>query len=384
MTTALVIHGHFYQPPRENPWTEMIDREPSARPFHDWNERIHSECYRPNAYARIVDSYGRVERIVNNYADISFNFGPTLLSWLERQHPVTYWRIIEADRTSVGTRKGHGNAIAQGYNHVILPLCNARDQLTQVRWGISDFRQRFGRQPESLWLPETACNDATLGVLIDEGLGYVILSPHQAERVRPLGASAWQSVIDGSVNPTVPYKYFHRDGSGRSIAIFFYDGQISKSIAFDGLLASSHMLIDRCERAAAGGAPLVNVATDGESYGHHFHFGDRGLAYALEVEAAAHGFRVTNYGEFLAENPPTWEAEIKQGPEGEGTAWSCAHGVGRWTRDCSCHAGAPEGWTQKWRAPLRAALNYLRDEAARAYAEQGGELFRDPWRARDD
>jgi alpha-amylase/alpha-mannosidase (GH57 family) len=384
MTTALVIHGHFYQPPRENPWTEMIDREASARPFHDWNERIHRECYRPNAYARIFDAYGRIERIVNNYANISFNFGPTLLCWLERQHPATYWRIVEADRASVATRGGHGNAIAQGYHHVILPLCNARDQRTQVRWGVGDFRRRFGREPESLWLPETACNDETLGVLIEEGLKYVILSPHQAERVRPIGASAWQSVIDGGVNPSVPYKYFHRDGSGRSIAVFFYDGMISKSIAFDGLLASSRMLIDRCERAASGGAPLVHIATDGESYGHHFHFGDRCLAYALEAEAAAHGFRVTNYGEFLAENPPTLEAEIKQGPEGEGTAWSCAHGVGRWTRDCSCHAGAQEGWNQKWRTPLRAALDFLRDDAASKFEDAGDGLLRDPWAARDD
>ncbi len=385
MSTALVIHGHFYQPPRENPWTQMIDREASACPFHDWNERIHSECYRPNAYARIVDSYGRVERIINNYANISFNFGPTLLSWLERRHPSTYARIIEADRVSVLSRNGHGNAIAQGYHHAIMPLCNVRDQLTQVRWGVGDFRYRFGREPESLWLPETACNDETLGLLIDEGLKYVILSPHQAERVRLLGASVWQSVIDGGVVPSVPYKYFHRDGSGRSLAIFFYDGLISKSIAFDGLLGSSHMLIDRCERAAAGGhAPLVHVATDGESYGHHFHFGDRCLAYALEAEAAAHGLRVTNYGEFLAANPPTREAEIKNGPEGEGTAWSCAHGVGRWARDCSCHAGAQEDWNQKWREPLRAALNILRDDAASKFESAGGELLRDPWAARDD
>ncbi|HEV2803085.1 MAG TPA: DUF3536 domain-containing protein [Pyrinomonadaceae bacterium] len=393
-TTALVIHGHFYQPPRENPWTDYIEHQPSAHPFANWNERITSECYRPNAYARIVDNYGRVERIVNNYSQINFNFGPTLLAWLERFHPATYARILAADRESARARGGHGNAIAQGYHHAILPLCNERDRRTEIRWGLADFRRRFGREPESLWLPETAANDATLGALIDEGLKYVILSPFQAERVRPKGSETWLSVVDGQMDTTVPYRYLHRDGSGRSLAIFFYDGGLAKAIAFDGALASSHMLLERFERRAreadannsggGAGGRLVHVATDGESYGHHFKFGERCLAYGLEVEAAARGLRVTNYGEFLAENDPVWEVEIKAGAEEEGTAWSCAHGVGRWTRDCSCHASAPEGWNQRWREPLRHALNYVRDEAARAYEEQGGELFRDPWAARDD
>ncbi|HYG08699.1 MAG TPA: DUF3536 domain-containing protein [Pyrinomonadaceae bacterium] len=390
-TTALVIHGHFYQPPRENPWTDHIEHQPGAHPFPNWNERIASECYRPNAFARIVDNYGRVERIVNNYSRINFNFGATLLTWLARFHPTTYARILEADRESVRKRGGHGNAIAQGYHHSILPLCNERDRRTEIRWGLADFRHRFGREPESLWLPETACNDATLGALIDENLKYVILSPFQAERVRPAGSETWFSVIDGQLDTTVPYRYLHPDGSGRSLAIFFYDGQLAKAIAFDGALASSHMLLERFERRAReggasgdGGDRLVHVATDGESYGHHFKFGDRCLAYGLEVEAALRGMRVTNYGEFLEANEPRFEVEIKAGADGEGTAWSCAHGVGRWSRDCSCHASAPEGWNQKWRTPLRDALNYVRDEAARAYDEQGGELFRDPWRARDE
>lgn len=380
--TALVVHGHFYQPPRENPWTGNIEPQPSARPFRDWNERIHFECYRPNAYARIVDSYGRVERIVNNYALINFNFGATLFNWLVRHHPETYARIIAADRASMGLRSGHGNAIAQGYHHAILPLCNERDRLTEIRWGVADFRRRFGRDPESLWLPETACDDRTLCALIEEGLRYVILSPFQAERVRPAGAQVWQSIVDGQIDTSIAYKYLHRDGSGRSIAIFFYDGHVAKAIAFDGSLASSHALVDRFERAAARGGELVNVATDGESYGHHFKFGDRGLAYALEEEAPRRGFRVTNYGELLDEHPPAWEVEIKAAG-GEGTAWSCAHGLGRWTRDCSCHAGAPEGWNQRWRGPLRYALNFLRDEAALLFETQGDDLFHDPWHARD-
>jgi alpha-amylase/alpha-mannosidase (GH57 family) len=422
MTTALVIHGHFYQPPRENPWTDLVEREPGAEPFHDWNERIHSECYRPNGYARVVDSHGRVERIVNNYSNLSFNFGPTLLQWLERHHPETYARLVEADRQSVLARGGHGNAIAQGYSHAILPLCNERDRRTQIRWGVTDFRLRFHREPESLWLPETACNHQTLDALIEEGLSYVILSPYQAGRVRPLAAAGrkgdvdkdsgdgagetrsrpepggdgagaglsqgaaegWRSVEGGAVDTAEPYKYLHRDGSGRSIAVFFYDGLVARAIAFEGLLASSRALVERCAQAAAGSARLVNVATDGESYGHHFKWGDRCVAYALETEAARRGLRVTNYGEFLAGNEPRWEVELNEGPGGEGTAWSCSHGVGRWARDCGCHAGAPEGWNQRWRTPLRAALDLLRDDAAEKYEEEGRGLFRAPWEARDD
>ncbi len=383
MTTALVIHGHFYQPPRENPWTEHVEREPGAQPFHDWNERIHSECYRSNGYARITDAYGRVERIVNNYSNLSFNFGPTLLAWLERHHTETYARIVEADRESVRRRGGHGNAIAQAYHHVILPLCDERDRRTQVRWGISDFRLRFGREPEALWLPETACDAATLETLIEEGMRYVILSPFQAERVRPIGVETWQSVVDGNVDTTIPYKFFHRDGGGRSLAVLFYDGGIARGIAFEGLLASSHVLVERCERAAARGASLVNVATDGESYGHHYRWGDRCIAYALETEAARRGLRVTNYGEFLDTHEPAHEVEISEGPDGLGTAWSCAHGLGRWSRDCGCHAGAPEGWNQRWRTPLRAALDFLRDDAARKFEVSARELFQDPWAARD-
>jgi alpha-amylase/alpha-mannosidase (GH57 family) len=382
MTTALVIHGHFYQPPRENPWTELIDREYGAEPFHDWNERICSECYRPNARARISDSYGRVERIVNNYASLSFNFGPTLLSWLERSSPDTYARIIEADRESVASRGGHGNAIAQGYNHSILPLCDERDRRTQIRWGLADFRLRFGREAESLWLPETACDDATLDALIEEGLRYVILSPFQAARVRALnsGEQNWRDVSNGDVDTTAPYRHFHSDNDGRSLAVLFYDGQVARGVAFEGLLASSRALVGAFARAARNGAPLVHIATDGESYGHHFRFGDRCLAYALDTEAARQGFRVTNYGEFLDTHEPALEVELKKG---EGTAWSCAHGLGRWTRDCGCNAGAPEGWNQRWRAPLRAAFDVLREDLAPKFEEACGQLLRDPWEARD-
>ncbi|MDX2020032.1 MAG: DUF3536 domain-containing protein [Deltaproteobacteria bacterium] len=389
MSTALVIHGHFYQPPRENPWTGNVDREPSAYPEHDWNERIYHECYRPNAFARVVGDFGYIEKIVNNYSFLSFNFGPTLLSWLQTRHPATYLRVLEADRQSA-QRWGHGSAIAQGYNHTILPLCNERDRITQVRWGIADFVHRFGRKPESLWLPETACNDETLGTLIDEGMVYVILSPHQAEQVRPLaddGKSSqhsWRYVGDGSVDPSMPYRYFHKDGSGRSIALFFYDGPKSRSIAFEGALASSQALITRLSMGANAETKLVHIATDGESYGHHTKFAELALAHALVHQAQAQGFEVTNYGAFIEKNPPTMEAMIKPGPNGEGTAWSCAHGVGRWYRDCGCNTGAQQGWNQAWRQPLRQALDILRDAAAERFDTEGRELFTDPWQARND
>src|SRR2546425_1217149 len=397
----LIIHGHFYQPPRENPWTGVVDAEPSAAPFHDWNERIHSECYRPNAFVRVAGPATVEERIVNNYANLSFNFGPTLLSWLESNHPDTYARIVEADRESALKRGGHGNAIAQAYGHAILPLCNARDLRTQIRWGMADFRHRFGRQPEAMWLPETACNDAVMKVMIDEGLCFVILAPHQASRARPsyrtasgpgspsgqpawgggCDRSEWRTVDDQSIDTSVPYRFVHPDGSDRSIAVFFYDGPTSRAIAFENLLRFSHELVDRLARSA-NNREMVNVATDGETYGHHFRFGDLCLAHALELDAPAQGFKITNYGEYLEKHPPAIEVEINNGPNGEGTSWSCPHGVGRWLRDCGCQTGGEPGWNQKWRPPLRQAFDYLRDENIRHF--EATTLFNDPWQARDD
>ncbi|MGH9970250.1 MAG: DUF3536 domain-containing protein [Pyrinomonadaceae bacterium] len=380
--TALIIHGHFYQPPRENPWTGKVERELGAAPYHDWNERIHAECYAPNAQAHIIGAERKVERTVSNYEKISFNFGPTLLSWLELHHPETYKRILEADRISIANHSGHGNAIAQAYGHAILPLCNDRDRLTQVLWGIADFRYRFGRDPESLWLPETACNKETLDLLIEQQLRFVILAPHQALRYKLPVSSVWQSSENNDIDTTEPYRYFHQDGSGRSIAIFFYDGPAARAIAFEKALVSSDALVMVFKRAALRG-PLVSVATDGETYGHHFKFGDLCLAHALEIEAPAAGFAITNFGQFLDNSPAEAEVEINEGPDGEGTSWSCAHGVGRWIRDCGCHTGGEPGWNQAWRGPLRTALNFLRDYAAAHFAGLGGDFFKDPWGTRN-
>jgi alpha-amylase/alpha-mannosidase (GH57 family) len=378
--TALIVHGHFYQPPRENPWTGKVGVEPSAAPYHDWNERIHSECYGPNAFAHI----GNDSPVINNYRNISFNFGPTLLTWLDEHQQRTYQRILAADRESAELHEGHGNAIAQAYGHAILPLCNARDRLTQVRWGLEDFRFRFGRQPESLWLPETACNNETLSLLIDEGLRFVILAPEQAGRVRPNRIEPWIPLHHGEVDTTRPYRYKHMDGSGQEIAIFFYHGGLARAIAFERALSSSSILVGRFVEVGRHSGHLVNTATDGETYGHHFKFGDLCLAYALQVDAKSLGLWVTNYGQYLDHHPPQWEAELNLGPLGEGTSWSCAHGVGRWTRDCGCLTGGESGWNQKWRGPLRLALDFLRDAAAVDFENAGGELFQDPWLARNE
>jgi alpha-amylase/alpha-mannosidase (GH57 family) len=393
---ALIIHGHFYQPPRENPWTGIIEPQPTAAPFHDWNERIHAECYGPNAFVELPNG------TINNYANISFNFGPTLLSWLEQNHPATYQRIIQANEASALKNNGHGNAIAQAYGHAILPLCNERDLSTQIRWGLADFHFRFGREAEAMWLPETACNDRVLDALIDEGLRFVILAPNQAARVRAevisnhdsrrLGVSTgsgsdrvndWLEVNEQILDTSVPYTRFHRDGSNRSIAVFFYDGPTSRAIAFEKLLTSSSQFVNRLALAARGRA-MVNFATDGETYGHHFKFGDLCLAHALEEEAPAKYFQITNYAAYLDEHPPEVEVEINSGSNDEGTSWSCVHGVGRWIRNCGCATGGEPGWSQEWRTPLRQALDYLRDENITHFEATRSDLFIYPWLARDE
>jgi alpha-amylase/alpha-mannosidase (GH57 family) len=373
------IHGHFYQPPRENPWLEAVETQDSASPYHDWNERITAECYEPNATSRILDPRERILRIVNNYGAISFNFGPTLLSWLQEKAPATYAAIIDGDRLSQERYSGHGSAIAQAYNHIILPLASDRDKRTQVRWGIRDFEFRFGRRPEGMWLPETAVDVPTLEALAAEGIAFTILAPHQAGRTRRLGDKHWHDAA-GVLDPTMPYAC--NLPSGRSVAIFFYDGPISRAVAFENLLSRGEALAHRLSGAfdpERKHAQLVNIATDGETYGHHHRFGDMALAYALQYIERHKLARLTNYGEFLALHPPTHEVEVA----GE-TAWSCSHGVDRWRADCGCHTGAAPGWNQRWRGPLREALDSVRDGAAAIFESEGPRVLRDPWAARDD
>jgi alpha-amylase/alpha-mannosidase (GH57 family) len=384
---CLCIHGHFYQPPRENPWIEAIELQESASPFHDWNERIHYESYLPNTLARVLDEKGHILDIVNNFETMSFNFGPTLLSWLEEKHPETYQAILEADHASVSNHHGHGNAMAQAYNHMILPLANQRDKVTQIRWGIEDFRRRFGREPESIWLPETACNEETLEVLLEEGIRFIILSPYQAEAVRPLSGGEWADVSFGQIDPKLPYRCFLKNNPEKFIDIFFYDGPISRAVGFGDLAFDARRYMDAIEKALGElvhADPLVHVAVDGETYGHHKPFADRALAYLMQVEAPKRGFHVVNYGEFLELCPPQHEVRLKEGEGGEGTSWSCAHGVKRWKEHCGCRGGGPAEWTQHWRKPLREALDWLRDELFIQFVTLGGDFFKHVWEARND
>lgn len=373
------IHGHFYQPPRENPWLEAVETQDSAAPYHDWNERITVECYGPNASARILDKSDRILKIVNNYASISFNFGPTLLSWLENRVPDTYDAILEADRISRARFSGHGCAIAQAYNHVILPLANERDKQTQVRWGLKDFEWRFGRKPEGMWLPETAVDIDSLEALAAEEIRFTILEPHQVARYRAIGEKRWIDA-NGGLDPTRPYRCTLP--SGRTIDIFFYDGPISRAVAFENLLSRGENFANRLIGAfndPRTHAQIVNIATDGETYGHHHRFGDMALAYAIDYIESNALVRITNYGEYLELYPPAHEVEIL-----EDTSWSCAHGVERWRSDCGCNTGADPAWNQKWRGPLRDSLDWLRDQTGEIFEQYGAHLLKNAWQARDD
>ncbi|HEX6134939.1 MAG TPA: DUF3536 domain-containing protein [Longimicrobiales bacterium] len=378
MERYVCIHGHFYQPPRENAWLETIEQQDSAYPYHDWNERITAEAYGPNAEARILDDRDRIVRIVNNYARISFNFGPTLLSWMREYARETYDAILEADRESI-TRFGHGSAMAQAYSHLIMPLANARDRRTQVIWGIRDFQYRFGRRPDGMWLPETAVDTPTLEDLVAQGIRFTILAPNQAAAVRPLGARDWQDVRTSRIDTRRPY--LCRLPSGAEIVIFFYDGMTARAVAFEDLLRNGEHFAQRLLsiHGAADEPSLAHIATDGETYGHHHPHGEMALAYALHHIEERQLATLTNYAAYLERHPPRWEVQIE-----ENTSWSCAHGVERWRSDCGCHTGGAPGWHQRWRQPLRAALDWLRDEVMPFYEQRAGDLLMDPWAARDD
>ena len=359
----ICVHGHFYQPPRESPWTGEIEDQPSARPYRNWNERITAECYRPLA-----------ERGV--YARMSFDFGPTLLQWLERKQARVYRAVLQADQESRRSFSGHGSAMAQAYNHMILPLANHRDRVTQVVWGMRDFEWRFGRRPEGMWLPETAVDLESLEILAGQGIGFTVLAPHQARRVRFPPHGQWK---EEGIDPRRAYGL--KLSSGREIKIFFYDGSISAALAFEGLATDGPGLAARLQQGfdpEPSRAQLVHAAADGETYGHHHAGGDRALEEALRRIESGGSARLTNYAEFLEKHPPIHEVEVV-----EKSSWSCPHGIDRWWSHCGCSSGAHPGWSQSWRTPLRDALDWLRDTAAPLYEREAGKLLKDPWAARD-
>ncbi|HDL64050.1 MAG TPA: DUF3536 domain-containing protein, partial [Proteobacteria bacterium] len=376
----ICIHGHFYQPPRDNPWLEMVEAQESAYPYHDWDERVTMECYGPNTASRILNGKYQIIDIVNNYSRISFNFGPTLLAWMEKNKPEIYKSIIKADKESQIRFSGHGSALAQVYNHIIMPLANLRDQRTQIIWGIRDFQRRFERMPEGMWLAETAVNSETLDLLAEYGIKFTILAPRQARRVRPIGGEKWENVEGARVDPRQPYRCSLP--SGRSIDIFFYDGYPAQEIAFSNLLENGEWLAQRLIGTLSPDSPnpqLANIATDGETYGHHRRHGDMALAFCLRTIEANPGVGLSIYGEYLEKYPPTYEAEIV-----ENSSWSCAHGVERWRGNCGCNSGMHQGWTQAWRQPLRESLDWLRDSLIPIYEAGMKELNADPWPTRDE
>jgi alpha-amylase/alpha-mannosidase (GH57 family) len=379
MNRYICIHGHFYQPPRENPWLEAIEMQDSASPYHDWNERIAAECYEPNTASRILDQEKRIIGIVNNYSKISFNFGPTLLPWLEIYRPEVYRAILDADTECTEKFSGHGAAIAQVYNHIIMPLANRRDKVTQIRWGLKDFEYRFRRKPEGMWLAETAVDTETLELLAAEGLKFIILAPHQAKRVRRIGEKEWIDVKGGKINTRMPYVC--NLPTGKKINIFFYDGSISHDLSFRNLLIDGKRFANRLISAFIDNqeSQLIHTATDGETYGHHHRFGDMALAFCLHHIESNKLAEITVYGEYLEKHPPSSEVDII-----EKSSWSCKHGVARWWSNCGCNSGAYPEWNQEWRTPLRNAMDWLRESLAPIFERELSELLKNSWKARDD
>lgn len=375
----ICIHGHFYQPPRENAWLEVIELQDSAHPYHDWNERITAECYEPNASSRILDEHNVIKNIINNYSRISFNFGPTLLSWMESYATETYEAILEADEQSMLNFGGHGSAVAQVYNHIIMPLANKRDKETQILWGIRDFESRFKRKPEGMWLAETAVDTETLELLAEHKIKFTILAPRQAKAVRKIGSVDWTEVNDRSVDTKKVYQC--NLPSGKSIALFFYDGDISQGIAFNGLLNDGKGFAERLLNSLDfqdQTSQLVHVATDGETYGHHHKHGEMALAFCLDFIEKDDRVNLTNYAQFLTLNPPADEAQII-----ENSSWSCVHGVERWRANCGCNGGKP-GWHQHWRKPLRESLDWLRESVSVIFEREASKVVKDPWKARNE
>ena len=376
----ICIHGHFYQPPRENAWLEVIEQQESATPFHDWNERINFECYATNAVARILDTDNKIVNIYNNYARMSFNFGATLLSWMEIADPDTYKLIQKADKESRKKYSGHGSAVAQVHSHLIMPLANYNDKVTQIYWGIKDFESRFGRFPEGIWLAETAVNTETLEILAAHGVSYTILAPRQAKAFKRLNTEGWQDVVNENIDTRRPY--LCKLPSGKTINLFFYNGNISQGVAFEGLLNSGKAFAQRLINGFDNNdePQLVNIATDGESYGHHHRLGEMALADCLNYIEEKSFAKLTNYAEYLEMHPPQYEAQIH-----ENSSWSCVHGIERWRSDCGCNTGSGYGkWHQRWRAPLRFALNWLRDQLIPVFEEEASKYVRDPWAVRNE
>ncbi len=379
MNKYICIHGHFYQPPRENPWLDEVEIEDSAYPYHDWNERITSECYAPNTASRILDNKGRIKNIVNNYSSISFNFGPTLLSWMKRHKPDIYNSIIKADTESRKRFSGHGSAIAQVYNHIIMPLANLRDKRTQIIWGVKDFQYHYKRFPEGMWLAETAVDLESLDIMSELGIKFTILAPHQAHKVKANNSDEWHDVSGQKIDHKIPY--IVKLPSNRTITVFFYDGPVSRDISFHDTLENGENFAKRLLNSfsEADHDQILTIATDGETYGHHHKYGEMALTYCINYIKSNNLAKITNPGEFLEQHTPQHEVIIF-----ENSSWSCSHGIERWKSDCGCKTGNNFSWNQKWRAPLRKAMDWLRDNLINLFEEEISVFTNEPWEIRNN
>ncbi len=369
MKSYLIIHGHFYQPPREDPESGVIPLQPSAAPYHDWNCRITKECYGANSASRVLNGFGEITDIVNNYRYLSFNFGPTLLDWLRVHSPNVYNKILQGDKESIRANGGHGNAIAQGYNHTILPLDTREDAKIQILWGLDNFCHHFGRESEGIWLPETAVNISIIDLLIDRNIKFIILSPWQAKAFRKKGKTEWEFLGKNPVPSHIPYFI---QGTSGTIAVFFYNPELASGISFGHYLHNADELYSKLLNIKIPGktSRLIHTATDGEIYGHHEPFGDMCLASLIKKVQAGNDFILSNYGKFLEDFPPETEALLHEGQEKKGTSWSCVHGVCRWFMNCGCTTGGEPEWNQEWRAPLRDAFTFLSGRLITEYKKQ--------------
>ncbi len=370
--TSLILHGHFYQPPRENPRTGIIPLQTSAAPWKNWNEKIFNDCYGANIHSRYLSPYGRIVSITNNFSYISYNFGPTLLSWLEEKHPEELELLIESDKESK-LRLGHGNAMAQSFNHTILPLDREDDAKIQIDWGIESFQHYFDRDPEGMWLPEAAINSKVVDMLAEAGIKFVILSPWQCK-----------AIYDNSGNPVnlngkpAPYdRPFLIEGEkGSRIAAFFYNHTLAEGISFGHLLRSADKLYENLIYIKDTDKPaLIHTATDGEIYGHHEPYGDMALAALIRKVGDRDDFVLTNYASYLERNPAETLAVLHTGEDNKGTSWSCSHGVSRWYKDCGCHTGGDPGWNQAWRTPLRNSLDNLKEKLDVIFSDEIKRIF---------
>lgn len=355
----VIIHGHFYQPPRESPWTGLISPEPGAAPFANWNERILSECYAANGHTHIMD--GNLVRIRNNYESLSFDFGPTLFGWMERHGRGAYRNVVRADSLSLSGR-GHGNAIAQSYNHSILPLLTPRDQEVQIAWGMEDFRFRFGREPEGIWLPECAADRTTLTAVAAAGLKFVILAPWQGEFKTPAG-----EIDDGGAGP-----FLWRSGE-LSLAIFRFERELAGEISFGNALKDGAALAEAVASRTLKMRPqgALMLATDGETFGHHHRTGAAELARALSILERRSDLEIVNCAQYLAAHPAAGSFEINSA-----TSWSCHHGIERWRSNCGCRIDA--NTSQEWRAPLRTAMDFVKTHVDLLYDRNAAQLVADP------